>query len=192
MVSAGLITSVTSASLAVALLAGARLASADDTPTFADRADEDIREADRTWGILLNPLAAAMGVYGGEVDFALGRFAALAVEGDLYWRGNTTGLAVGAGLLVYPLGSAFHQFYFEPRLVYARPLSEPIADLNWATDVVGLGVTAGWQWTWDYGFSLRVGGGAMDYFGGAGRGGSTRGLALGPQPVLDGSLGWTF
>ena len=192
MVSARLMRSVTSASLAVALLAGAGLASADDTPTFADRADEDVREADRTWGFLLNPLASAMGVYGGEVDFALGRFAALAVEGDLYWRGNTTGLAAGAGLLVYPLASAFHQFYFEPRLVYARALSEPIADLNWATDVVGLGVTAGWQWTWDYGFSLRLGSGAMDYFGGTRRSGSTRSLALGPQPVLDGSLGWTF
>ena len=192
MASPRLMTSVTSVSLAVALLASAKLASADDPPTFADRADEDIREADRTWGILLNPLAAAMGVYGGEADFVLSRFAALAVEGDLYWRGNTTGMAVGTGLVVYPLGSAFHQLYFEPRLVYARPLSEPIANLNWSTDVVGLGVTAGWQWTWDYGFSLRVGGGAMDYFGGTRRGGSTRVLALGPQPVLDGSLGWTF
>jgi hypothetical protein len=57
--------------LALALAAPA--ARADDPPTFADRPDEDVRDADRRFGFLLNPLAMAVGVFGGEVDFVLGR-----------------------------------------------------------------------------------------------------------------------
>jgi hypothetical protein len=177
--------------LIVAFIDVAAAARADDVATFADRADEDVRDADRTWAFLIDPLATAMGVYGGEVDFVVMRFAALAVEGDLYRRDETTGLAIGTGLLVYPLGSVLRQLYLEPRIVYARPLHEPITDFAWARDVVGVGATAGWQWTWDYGFSLRVGGGAMDYLGGP-RSAQGPNLGVGPQLVLDGSLGWAF
>jgi hypothetical protein len=173
-------------------MAALPLARADDTPTFADRSDDEVGDPDRAWGFLLNPLATAIGVYGGEVDFVLARFAAVAVEGDLYRRGDATGLAVGTGLLLYPFGSALHKLYVEPRIVYARPLSAPITAFDWGTDVIGLGATTGWQWTWDYGFCLRVGGGAMQYLGGPRRESSDGGLALGPQLVLDGSLGWAF
>jgi hypothetical protein len=177
--------------LIVAFIGVQTLARADDVPTFADRADAEVRDADRSWGFLLNPLATAMGVYGGEADFVVTRYAAVAIEGDLYWSRDTAGLAIGSGLLVYPLGAVFHQLYLEPRVVYARPLREPIADFAWARDVVGVGATAGWQWTWDYGFSLRVGGGAMMYLGGS-RLAQGPSLEVGPQLVLDGSLGWAF
>jgi hypothetical protein len=88
-------------------------ARADDTPTFADRADEDSRDSDRRSGFLLNPLAMAIGVFGGEADFVLARHAAVAVEGDLYRHSDAIGAAIGVGLLVYPLGSALHELYVE-------------------------------------------------------------------------------
>lgn len=178
--------------VALSFLVIAPVARADDTPTFADRSDEEVRDTDRAWGLLLNPLAAAVGIYGGEVDFVFARFAALAVEGALYHPGDTTELAAGMGLLFYPLGCAFQKLYIEPRAVYLRPLNAPLADIEWVRDVVGVGATAGWQWTWDYGFSIRIGSGAMDYTTGARSLSSRAGLSQGPQLVLDGSLGWAF
>jgi hypothetical protein len=180
------------AAFAFALLAVASPTIADDAPTFADASDEEVGDTNRTWGLLLDPLAMVIGVYGGEADVVLARFAALAVEGDLYRRGDAAGLAIGTGLLVFPLGSVLHKLYLEPRIAYARPLSRPIAAFAWDMDVVGLGATAGWQWTWDYGFSLRLGGGAMYYLGGPRSASASAALALGAQPVLDGSFGWMF
>jgi hypothetical protein len=167
-------------------------ARAEEPATYADRADDPIADADRTVAFLLNPLATAVGVFGGEADFVLGRLAAIAVEGDLYRRGDVTGLAVGAGLPVFPMGRVLHGLYLEPRITYARPIGESIPAFDWETDVIGLGGTAGWQWTWDYGFSVRIGGGAMYFVGGPRHGPFESRLALGPQLVLDGSVGWAF
>jgi hypothetical protein len=178
--------------LTLTLVLAAPAAGADDPPTFADRPDEDIRDADRTFGFMLNPLAMALGVFGGEADFVLGRYAAVAVEGALYRRSDAAAAVLGAGLLVYPLGGAFHRLYAEPRIAYARPWSEAIGNVDWSADVIGVGATAGWQWTWDYGFSVRIGGGAMYFMGGPREGAYSGALALGPQVVVDGSLGWTF
>jgi hypothetical protein len=55
-----------------ATAASARARASDDVPTFADRSDRDIEETDHTLAVLLNPLALAVGVYGGDVDFVLG------------------------------------------------------------------------------------------------------------------------
>jgi hypothetical protein len=82
--------------------------------------------------------------------------------------------------------------YVEPRVAYARPWSEALTKFDWTVDVVGVGGTAGWQWTWDYGFSVRLGGGAMYFLGGQRGAASNELLAVGPQIVLDGSLGWAF
>ncbi len=169
-------------------LSGAATA-AEDVPTFADRADREVEDADRTLAVLLDPLAIAAGVYGGDVDFVLGRHVAVSVEGALYALPSGTATAFGGGLLLYP-GSALHGFYLHPRAVYARPLAEGLARFDSGTDTVGLGGSAGWQWTWDYGFTLRLGGGAMCFLGGPG---PTPGAApAGPQLILDGSLGWAF
>jgi hypothetical protein len=162
----------------------------DDAPTFADRDDADIEDADRKLGILFNPLAIAYGVYGGEVDFVLGRHFAASVEGAVYDLDGTVSTAFGAGLLFYPR-AAFHGLYFEPRVVYARPLDEGLIHFDLHSDVFGFGATAGWQWTWDYGFTVRLGGGGMYYVGGADP--TPNAVALsGPQLVMDGSIGWTF
>jgi hypothetical protein len=163
-------------------------AAAEDAPTFADRTERDVVEDDRTFGVLLNPLAAAIGVYGAETDFVLGRHFAASVEGALYAFGGAPATALGSGLLFYP-AAAFHGLYVEPRVVYARPLNERLARWNLASDVLGAGATAGWQWTWDYGFTLRAGAGGMYFAGGSG----PRAVPLsGPQLVVDGSVGWTF
>jgi hypothetical protein len=173
---------------ALSVLTVARAALADEAPTFADRSDRDVVEDDRTLGVLLNPLAAAVGVYGAETDFVLGRHFAASVEGAFYNVGGAPATAVGSGLLIYP-GTAFHGLYLEPRVVYARPLHESLARWDLSTDVLGAGATAGWQWTWDYGFTLRVGAGGMYFAGGSG----PNAVALGgPELVLDGSIGWTF
>ena len=164
-------------------------AGADEPPTFADRSDSEVFDEDRTLGVLLNPLAAAIGVYGAEVDFVLGRHVAASVEGAIYNLDGTTSTALGGGVLFYP-SSAFHGLYLEPRVVYARPFDANVLHVDPRTDVFGIGATAGWQWTWDYGFTARLGGGGIYFAGGSG---SANALALrGPQLVMDGSIGWTF
>ncbi|MGA7124094.1 MAG: hypothetical protein WBY94_28590 [Polyangiaceae bacterium] len=175
--------------LVMTLLGVQKGARADDQPTFADRPDEEVRDVQRRLNVLLNPLAVSVGLYGGEVDFVLGRFAAVAVEGAIYRHGDGVGEALSAGLLIYPLGGALHRLYFEPRVAWARPLG--LTKLDWSADVVGLGATAGWQWTWDYGLSLRAGGGVIYFLTGQ-AGGLDNSLPVGAQIVLDGSVGWAF
>ncbi len=164
----------------------------DPTPTFADRSTKEVSDLERSIGFLLNPLDIAQGVYGGDVDLVLGRHLAVSIEGDVYANvSGTTATAFGAGLLFYPK-VAFEGLYLEPRVAYARPLSEGLTHFDWGTDAFGFGATAGWQWTWDYGFTVRLGGGGMYFVGGQGSG-STGPLALsGPQLVMDGSIGWVF
>jgi hypothetical protein len=180
------------AALTLVLLVAGPAARADDVPTFADRPDEDIRDVDRTFALLFNPLAMAAGIFGGEADFVLGRFAAVALEGDLYRRGDAIGEILGVGLLVYPLGGPLGRLYLEPRMAYARPWNEAIAKVDWSADAVGLGATAGWQWTWDYGLSVRIGGGALYFLGGSREATPSGAIEVGPQVVFDGSVGWTF
>ena len=171
-----------------AALGCTRQAGADEPPTFADRADEDVRDADRRFAFLLNPLAAAAGVYGGEADFVLGRYAALAVEGGLYRRNDSVVTALGIGLLAYPFGVALHGLYFEPHSLFARPVGERLAAIGASSTALGLAATAGWQWTWDYGLSVRLGGGAAYFI----RGSGDPANPSGPELVLDGSIGWAF
>jgi hypothetical protein len=159
-----------------------------DVPTFADRSDRDVSGDDRTFGVLLNPLAAAVGVYGAETDFVLGPHLAASIEGAFYRLPGSPTTALGSGLLVYP-GAVFHGLYLAPRVVYARPLGEELTRFDLRSDVLGAGATAGWQWTWDYGLTVRLGAGGMYFAGGSGAGGVPLG---GPELAMDGSVGWTF
>jgi hypothetical protein len=174
-------------------LAAVPAAAADDVPTFADRTARDVEDLDRSFAILFDPLAIAVGVYGGDVDVVLGRHFAASLEADVYALPTGAATAFGAGLLFYP-GTALHGLYLQPRVVYARPVAQGLARFDWNSDVFGAGATAGWQWTWDYGFTLRVGGGGMYFLGGSGPTSGVAGaVALsGPQLLLDGSLGWAF
>jgi hypothetical protein len=172
----------------------AATAAAEEPPTYADRADESADEATRTLALVFNPLAMSAGVFGAEADFALTPRTAIAVEADVYGLGSDLGVASGLGFAFYPMHPVFHGLYLEPRVLFARRASESLMQLDWATDVLGVGATVGWQWTWDYGFTLRLGGGGMHYFGGSGAviqsslpvGGSAAVL------VADASVGWAF
>ena len=169
-------------------LAGPAMA---DPPTSYDRDPIGEGEPDHRLAILMNPLDVVLGVYGGEVDFVLGDHVAVGVEGAFYNLNGSAATAMGVGMLMYPLSGALHGWYVDPRLAYARPLDEGVVHFDWHNDVLGFGVTSGWQWTWDYGLSVRVGGGAMYYRGGGGFDPQSAPIH-GPQLALDGSLGWAF
>jgi hypothetical protein len=190
MASRPLLRSLLGSALALSALVAPTVARGDDRPTFADRFTKDVVDVDRSFAIMLDPLAIATGVYGGDVDVVIGKHFAASVEGDIYNVTGTTALAFGAGMIFYP-GVAFHGLYLEPRLVFARPLGEGLVKVDWSSDALGVGATAGWQWTWDYGFSLRLGGGGIYYVGGPSP--TPNAVALGgPQIVVDGSIGWAF
>jgi hypothetical protein len=182
------------AALALAMVARAPSARADVPPTFADREGPGGgEEQERTVGVLLNPLASTMGLFGGDVDLVLSQHFALSLEGAFYERGGLPAVALGAGLLVYP-GAAFEGLYLEPRIVYAHPMGDGLTHFDLHDEAFGAGATIGWQWTWDYGFTLRIGGGGVYFFGASpGARDAPSALALrGLSGVMDGSLGWTF
>jgi hypothetical protein len=176
-----------------ALLLGSGAARAGDTPTFADRPDDEIEDRHTTVGVMSNPLAAAAGVFALEADFVLQSKLALAVEGDVYRLGDAPGAAVIVGLLVYPFTRALRGLYLEPRVAYARSMRGPLSRMDGSTDVMGLGGAAGYQWTWDYGLSLRIGIGAQAALGGSLSGVPGQFFGLGGQALIaDTSLGWTW
>ena len=190
------------ASLA-ALLAGvllvlrASLASADEPPTFADRGEASVDEDDRTLAFLLNPFRTALGVFGMEADFVFAPRFAAAVDVAAVRRSGATDVTVAAGLLFFPLRGAFHGLYTEGRVLYARPFDEPVSRVDWRRDAVGFGGLAGWQWTWEYGLSVRLGAGAQYYVGAteSSSGAPRAAIALGSERVelvVDASLGWVF
>lgn len=169
-----------------------RSASADEGATFADRDGAEADETERNLAFMINPLAVAAGVFGGDVDWVLVRRVALSAEGAVFQlTDGDVSAALGVGLLVYPIRTTFHGLVLEPRAVYARPLREPLTRFDWTTNVVGVGGVAGWQWTWDYGLTVRLGAGVLKFFGGRHTPGIPVGAA-GLDVVLDGSLGWVF
>jgi len=179
--------------LLVAVSLATSAARADDVPTFADRPDDEVEDRHAAVALLSNPLAAATGVFGLEADFVLASKLALAVEGDVYRLADAPGAALSVGLLAYPFSRALRGFYVEPRVSYTRPMKGPLVRLDWETDVVALGGAGGYQWTWDYGLSLRIGIGAQTALGGSfsGMPGQLVGLG-GAGLVADTSLGWSW
>jgi hypothetical protein len=171
----------------LALVCTAR-AFADDAPTFADRSDDAIEDADASVAMMLAPLAVACGVFGGEADFVVQRSLAVSIDAAGYRSEGATLGALGAGLLVFPLRTVFHGLYLEPRVVYTHALSENLVAGPGALSVEGV---AGWQWTWDYGLSVRLG---------AGLAGSSGGLAVRAPDislgrlalVADAAFGWAW
>jgi len=135
--------------------------------------------------LLVNPLAVVLGTFGAEADFVLGDAAALSMEGDWVSSGGTTAYAAAVGLPVFPWRTVFHGFYLHPRATAAVATSSGAP-----FDVLGIGATAGWQQTWRFGFTLRVGGGiAYEHAAGPNPSGVP---ILGVRPLLDGEIGWVF
>src|SRR5271155_5056600 len=167
-----------------------RAASAD-TPTKYDEDPVGEGEADHKFALLLNPVDAALGVYGGEADFVLGDHVAVGVTGAFYTLNNSSAMALGAGLLLYPLRGALHGWYVDPQVVWLKPMDESPVHFTWSHDVGGFGCTSGYQWTWDYGFSGRLGAGAMYYDGGSTIDAESARIR-GARFVAEGLVGWAF
>jgi hypothetical protein len=163
---------------------------ADDVPTFADRAHAAIEDADASIAAMFDPLAIACRVLGGEADCIVQRSLAISLDAVGYRPDAATPGAEGAGLLIYPLRSAFPGLYLEPRVVYTHALSQAVVSGAGAGALVVAGLS-GWQWTWDYGLSIRLGVGAA---------GSTGALAVrAPELsvgrlalVADAGVGWVW
>jgi hypothetical protein len=140
----------------------------------------------RTFGLLLDPAALALGSFAAEGDFALGDAAALSVEGDWPSPGATRAFGVTAGVPLYPGRIVFHGFYLHPRLLWARATRALVS-----ADVVGIGGSLGWQQTWRCGLTMRLGAGAA-YEVPLGEVGSGSFSIAAVRPLLDGELGWVF
>jgi hypothetical protein len=156
----------------------------------ADRETDHVDAFDdggpRTFGLLLNPGALVLGTFAAEGDFVLGEAAAFSVEADWISTGSMAAYGVTAGVPLYPWRVVFHGLYVHPRVMLARATDDGLS-----ADVVGIGGTLGWQQTWRFGLTLRLGGGAayeVALAQTAGRSFSVTGV----RPLVDGAIGWVF
>jgi hypothetical protein len=140
----------------------------------------------RSFGLLFNPLALALGTVAVEGDFVLGEAAALSVEGDWMPTGGGSAYGVAVGVPLFPWRVVFHGFYVHPRAMAAYATNGGLS-----ADVVGIGGTLGWQHTFRFGLSLRIGGGAA-YEVALGQDAGASFAVTGVRPLLDGDVGWVF
>lgn len=141
-----------SCGLLLLLQGGGRVFAADEPVP-----DDGAEDADANAAVMFAPLAIAFGVFGGEADVVAARSLAVSFDAAAYRLDGVTRAtfgALGVGLLVYPLRPAFHGWYLEPRLAYTHLLSQArISGIG----TVSASAVSGWQWTWDYGLSIRLG-----------------------------------
>jgi hypothetical protein len=140
----------------------------------------------RSFGLLFNPGALALGTMAVEGDFVLGDAAALSVEGDWMSAGSASAYGVTLGVPLFPWRIMFHGFYVHPRVLAARATNDGLT-----ADVVGIGGTVGWQHTFRFGLSLRIGGGAA-YEVALGQVAGASFAVAGVRPLVDGEVGWVF
>jgi hypothetical protein len=156
----------------------------------ADRETDHIDAFDdggpRSFGLFVNPLALTLGTVAAEGDFVLGEAAALSVEGDFLSVAGATAYGVTAGVPLFPWRIVFHGFYLHPRVMAAYTTNAGLT-----ADVVGIGGTLGWQQTFRFGLSLRIGGGAA-YEVALGQDAGAAFAVSGVRPLLDGDVGWVF
>jgi hypothetical protein len=177
---------------AVALAAGAAVAAWGGTARAAEsRADVETDHIDafddggpRSFGLLVNPAALAFGTVAAEGDFVVADLAAASVGGTYTSLGGTTAYGAELGLPIYPWKVVFHGFYLHPRVLWAHAAAD-----GGSVDVLGGGASMGWQWTWRFGLTLKVGAGAA--YATPLQGGPSVAVT-GLRPVLDGQVGWVF
>jgi hypothetical protein len=169
---------------------------------------DDLRYPLKNAGIYINPLAFLFGFFGAEVDFKVASIVTVNIGGTYYHRSitllgdTTTTTAYGGdvGAQIFPLGRAFNQLYVYPRVSFlGAKATETFTTSSGTTEssasakLLGLGATVGYQWTYNPGFSVRLGGGVMYYTVAAKDDGNADTISLdGVLPALDASIGWTF
>ena len=161
-----------------------------------------------TMGIYFNPLSILFGYYGLELDFSPQRLYSINVGAYYYSHSvgmtgfadvKTTAYEADLGVQFFLTGQKpLHGFYVYPRIAYAKAKAEMTFEGSTAgaeASLIGLGATLGYQWNWQP-FSLRLGGGAMDYIGSAkSTGDSTTSVELsmkGVAPLIDLTIGFAF
>jgi hypothetical protein len=174
---------VFASALLLAATSTARAASTPDVET--DHVDATDDRGPRTFGILVDPLELAFGEMGVEADMALGEDVAASMKGSVYDVGPTSAWAATLGLPIFPQRFAFHGFYLHPRFSIASATT-----LGFSAQVFGAGGTAGYEWTWNWGGTLRLGGGASWWTVFSGDG--TALTLSGVRPELDATIGWVF
>ncbi len=159
-------------------------------------------------GIYFNPFMILFGYYGLELDFSPQHLYSINVSGEYY--SHTTGLAgfadvkttayeADVGVQFFLTGQKpMHGLYIYPRLAYAKAKAEMTYQGSTSgaeASLIGLGATVGYQWNWQP-FSLRLGGGVIDYVGSAkSTGDSTTQVELsmkGTSPLIDLTIGFVF
>lgn len=143
----------------------------------------------RTFALLVNPGAMALGGFGAEADLALGAAAALSAQAEAYSPGGADAYALSLGAPIFVQRVPFHGLYVHPRLAWARATMGDGA----THDEAGLGATVGWAWTLHVGFTVRLGVGAMFERPLSGGDVGVDGVAsVHVQPLADGMIGWAF
>ncbi len=143
----------------------------------------------RSAGVLVHPLSMAAGWLGAELDAACGERVVMSVEGDERWMFGARGYRLDLGVALYPQRFSFHGIYVHPVVEWVRATGDGVG-----TSALGGGVTVGYAWTWLYGATVRLGGGAAYARALARPAGDGQGpIALDVvRPRIDADLGWVF
>lgn len=147
-------------------------------------------------GIYFNPVSILFGFYGLELDFSPMRLVSFNISGFYYsWEllGTKTSAYGGdVGAQFFLTGrKPMHGLYVYPRLAFAKAQASA-GDIKAEATLFGIGATVGYQWNWEP-FSLRLGGGVVDYFGGAEANNGAPSISLrGASPAIDLALGFVF
>jgi hypothetical protein len=148
--------------------------------------------------VFVNPLGMLAGGLNAEIAFAINRSTALTVGGAFASsRASAGSVSLSAtayggqvGLQFFPQERVFNRFYVNPFVIALRA---HVRDGGSGTDatLAGGGALAGYQWTWNGGFSIRLGGG-LAYVHAVARSGDDEIAFTGMGPALEGALGWTW
>jgi len=171
-------------------------AAAQPAPAVVEVAPVPAKPEDKfAMGIFFNPLSILFGFYGLELDFSPMHLVSINVSGQYYSREllgvKTSAYGGDIGAQFFLTGQKpMHGLYLYPRIAYAKAKAT-FLDQKAEASLIGIGGTVGYQWNWQP-FSLRLGGGVMNYSGSA-SGSSGLDISLrGTTPALDLTLGFVF
>lgn len=176
--------------------AAAEPAAAEPAASKAEESREHSSKDEFSMGIFFNPVSILFGFYGLELDFSPMRLVSFNVSGS-YYSWELTGVKTSAyggdiGAQFFLTGDKpMHGLYLYPRLAFAKAEASANGVKAQAT-LIGIGATVGYQWNWQP-FSLRVGGGIVNYMGGADSNNGAPSISLrGTMPAIDFALGFVF
>ena len=153
---------------------------------------DEAEYSEKKRGIFVNPLGIAFGVFGAEYDHAVAERVTLNSGLSYFSKGNTTAVGFGVGVQWFVQEKAFHRFWIMPKIEFAAATAEE-GGTSASSKLLAVGALLGWQWTWDGGTSVRLGGGALYYAAVAKDKEETVEVGLdGVAPALDLSIGYTF